>query len=584
MIKMDEAALDFLANLFDEKEIKEVLSSSNEDLTRYQNDPVAFFKNELGIKIIPDDLVKIAESVRDNKITVVKSATGTGKTFIAAALSVWHYKCFPKSQTVAVAAPPENNLKEKLWSEIVEIVIKNRKLFNNDRILTLKITDDINLNKKDDEDFGEGSGKHFITGKTIPTSGSSEEREAKFSGQHADYLFYLNDESDAIPDEVFRGEDGCLSGDGSRQLNMFNPKRQSGHVYNLTKGKANVITMSAFSHPNVISGKNLIPGAVSRDKVIERIYEWTRELRENEDIDNSCFEIPDFLVGATAEKPSGNNEFYPPLKAGWRMVTNPAFSYKVLGEYPSCTETSLINMVDFDNAVSRWKLFVATYGKDTIKGIKPVLGMDVADQGSDNCCVARKYGNFVEGFDPWKGVDLDRSSDRLGQIYVDLDAYQANVEADGIGAAIPPKVGRMFYWRCENKECSGLNKTYLDENIYQCPICHKDMVRCHINVRKVYVSSPSQKKCELGKFHLVRDELAWLVADWLKKDPSAMLPDDPELKEEMLAYEYYEDQNSGKIKVSDKKSIKKKIGRSDDKFAALRQCFYEPTIPHIRMI
>ncbi|HBG49454.1 MAG TPA: hypothetical protein DDW90_08145 [Cyanobacteria bacterium UBA9971] len=582
MMGIDEKALDLLANLFNEDEIKSVLLDDI-DYTKYQKDPVVFFREILKIKIIPDDLIKIAESVRDNKVTVVKSATGTGKTFCAAALAIWHYRCFPKSQTIAVAAPPENNLKEKLWSEIVEIVVKNRKLFKSDRILNLKITDDINLNSKED-DYGESSGKHFITGKTIPSTGSAEEREAKFSGQHADYLFYENDESDAIPDEVFKGEDGCLSGDGSRQLNMYNPKRQSGYVYELTKGKANVITMSAFNHPNVVSGKNLIPGAVSRDKVVERINSWSRELRDDEEVDKSCFEVPEFLIGVTGEKPSGNNEFYPPLKGGWRVVTNPAFSYKVLGEYPSCTESSLISMVDIDNAVSRWKLYRATYGKDVIKGIKPLLGMDVADEGGDNCCVAKRYGNYIDGFESWKGVDLDKSSDRLSKIYVSLDADQANVEADGIGAAIPPRVGRMWYWRCENNECSHYKTTYLDESIYKCPVCHKEMARCHINARKVYVSSPSQKKCELGKFHLIRDELAWTIADWLKKDPSAMIPDDNDLREEMLAFEYYEDQSSGKIKVSDKKTIKKKIGRSPDKFASLMQCFFEPAIPHIRVI
>ena len=75
------------------------------------------------------------------------------------------------------------------------------------------------------------------------------------------------------------------------------------------------------------------------------------------------------------------------------------------------------------------------------------------------------------------------------------------------------------------------------------------------------------------------------MADWLHKEPSAMIPDDPELREQLLAYEFYEDQNSGKIKVSDKKTVKKRIsGNSDDKFAALRQCFYEPTVPRIRLI
>lgn len=581
MTKIDDFALDKLFELFGEDQIKEALLEG--DFEKYQKDPIVFFKNVLKIEHIPDDLVKIAESIRDNKITVCQSATGVGKTYIAAAAAIWHYRCFPKSQTIVVAAPPESNLKEKAWSEITDMVLKNRRIFKNDKILTLKITDDIDLNKKDG-DLEEGSGKHFIVGKTIPTAGSAEEREAKFSGQHADFLFFINDESDAIPNEVFKGEDGCLSGDGSKQLNLFNPKRKSGWVYDLIKdGRANVIVMSAFNHPNVITGKNLIPGAVSRDKTIERIWEWTQELKENEEPDSSCFEIPEFLVGVVAEKPSGG--FYDPLPSGWRRIVNSAFSYKVLGVYPSSTENSLISETWIDAAVSRWKLYTAEYGKDATKGINCILGMDVADQGSDSCVVARRYGNYIAGFESWRGVDLDLSSDKLAKIYVENDAFQANVEADGIGAAIPPKIGRMFYWKCENKECEGYEKTYLDEHISQCPICHKEFTRKHFSVKKVYVSSPSDKKCEFGRLHLTRDELAWEVAQWLKKEPSAMIPDDPELREQCLVFEYYEDQNSGKIKVSDKKTIKKKLnGRSPDKFAALAQCFYNPSIPRIRII
>lgn len=579
---INDRMIESIIDMFGEAEIAEVLSA-DKDYLLYQKDPVSFFKDELKIEIIPDDLIKIAESVRDNKITVVMSATGTGKTFIAAALALWHYKCFPKSQTVAVAAPPEINLKDKLWAELVDFILKNRKLFKKDKILSLKITDDINLNKNIDIDDEENSGKHFIAGKTIPTAGSVEERESKFSGQHADFLFFINDESDAIPDEVFRGEDGCLSGDGSKQLNMFNPKRKSGWIYELIKkGMANVIVMSAFNHPNVITGKNLIPGAVSRDKVVERIHSWTVPLKDDETPTAECFEIPSFLVGKVAKSPSGND--YPPLEAGWRRVTNSAFSYKVLGLYPSNTENSLISETDIDKAISRWKLYVAEHGANVTKGMKCILGMDVADEGADSSCVAKKYGNFIAGFEQWRGIDLDLSSDKLAKIYASCDAAQANVEADGIGAAISPKVARMYYWRCDNKECESFGETYLDNNIYQCPVCHKDMTRCHMNARKVYVSSPSDKKTEFGKLHLIRDELAWRVAEWLKKDPSAMIPDDPDLKEEMLAFDFWEDSNNGKIKVTDKKTIKKRLKRSPDKFASLQQCFFEPKVPTIRMI
>jgi len=578
MTEFDDAALDSLIKAFGEDEIKNSLGN---DLTQYQSDPVGFFREELGIANIPPDLVIIAESVRDNKVTVCQSATGVGKTYIAAAVSAWWYKCFPQSQVIATAAPPEENLKSKLFSEINDMVLANRKLFKTDKILTLKITDDVSYKEGEES---EGSNKHFILGKTVPTSGSEEERESKFSGSHAPFLLFVNDECDAIPNEVFRGEDGCLSGDGSRQLNLYNPKRRSGWIYDQVKNqRANVIILSAFAHPNVMTGENVIPGAVSRDKTVERIYDWTIPLKEDEEPDSSCFEVPEFLVGCIAISPSGKE--YPPLEGGWRRIINSAFSYKVLGLYPTSTANSLFSETDIDNAVTRWKLYTAQYGKDAIKGIKPILGCDIADEGTDNSCVAKKYGNYVAGFDMWRGIDVDLSADKIAKISAELDGQQINVESDGIGAAIPPKISRMFYWKCCNSECEGVDKTYTDEDFFKCPICHKEMIRQHFNVKKIYVSAPSDKKCDIGRFGLIRDELAWKVAEWLKKEPSAMIPDDPELKEQMMAYDYGEDQNSGKIKVSDKKTVKKKInGNSDDKFAALRMCFYEQATPRVRLI
>ncbi len=585
MADIDDSALDLLANLFDEDEIKSVLSEITVDLTKYQKDPIGFLENELGIKNLYGDLKKVCNSVRDNKITVAKSGNGPGKTFISAALSVWMYLCFPNSQVICACAPPEENLKQGLFAEISNFYYKFADtLFKNHVINVLQISPKVDF--KDVDSLKEVNKKHFIIGRTIPSSATPEKKKAAFSGKHAEYQLFIVDEADGCPDEIFEAIDGCLSGDHVRLLLPFNPRRKEGYVYNLIKnadeGSANVIQLSALNHPNVVTGKNLIPGAVSRDKTIQRIYEWTEELPEGDDPDLNCFEIPKYLVGAIGESSSGKK--YPPLNAGWRRIKNSSFPTIVLGEYPSITENCLISEIDFDNAVTRYNLYMAEYGKNATDGLNCVLGMDVADEGGDNCAIVQKYGNLIKGFVTWKGVDTDKSADKLAKLYCDLDAFQANIESDGIGAAIPPKVSRMFYWKCENKECKGFSKTYLDDKIWECPICHKELIKKHFNVKKIYVSAPSNKKCDMGKFHLLRDELAWEVAEWLKKEPSAMLPYDKLLKEEMLAYEWYEDPSSGKIKVSDKKTIKKKIGRSDDRFASLRQAFYKPAIPHIRVI
>ncbi len=179
----------------------------------------------------------------------------------------------------------------------------------------------------------------FIAGVSIPTSGSEQQREAKFSGKHAPHLMFLLDEADAIPDEVFRGIESCMSGGNTRLLCMFNPRTPSGAVYRMIRdGKAHVVKLTAFDHPNVATGEDVIPGAVDRPTTIRRINEWARPLAANEKPGADTFELPGFLEGAVVQSRAGLE--FAPLKAGHYKIMDPAFSYMVLGEYPARAQIS----------------------------------------------------------------------------------------------------------------------------------------------------------------------------------------------------------------------------------------------------
>lgn len=232
-----------------------------ENYNAYQSDPVGFGEQVLG-EFYTDEVKTLMESVRDNPVTVAKSANAVGKTHSAARIAVWWFKCFKDSQVFSSAAPPEANLKKLLWGEISSIVEKYPKVFKSDNLKSLHI---------------ERSAQNFITGVTIPMSGTVAQREAKFSGKHSPYLLFIVDEGDAVPDEVFRGVESCMSGGHARLLIMFNPRAEAGEVYRMERdGRANVVHLSAFKHPNVITGKDQIPGAVSCMTTIRRINQWCR--------------------------------------------------------------------------------------------------------------------------------------------------------------------------------------------------------------------------------------------------------------------------------------------------------------------
>ena len=306
---------------------------------KYADDPVRFCEEVLG-DTLTDDIKKVMRSVWDNPITIAKSCNGPGKSHGAGRIAVAWYKCHEHAQVYTAAAPPERNLKKILWGEIGSIVEDHPGLFTEDEVTSL------NIQRKK---------KQFLCGVTIPTSGTEQERISKFSGKHAPYLLFILDEGDGIMDEIYTAIETCRSGGiKAHLLIMFNPKSQIGEVYRMERDKrANVIQLSAFSHPNVITGEQKIPGAVTRDATVRRINEWCRHLHEDEEHGENCFELPDFLEGTTTET-AVKGTFYPALRPGWYKIMEPAFSYMVLGEYPAEGSRQLISRDSAIMARQRW--------------------------------------------------------------------------------------------------------------------------------------------------------------------------------------------------------------------------------------
>ena len=306
--------------------IEESFGDGGQEFSVYQTNPVGFAENVLG-ETLTDDVKILMESVRDHPVTIAQSANATGKTHGAARVAVWWYKVFPECQIYTAAAPPESNLKKLLWGEIGAVVERHLELFKSDTTTNLHIAK---------------SSQSFLTGVTIPMAGTESQREAKFSGKHSPYLLFILDEGDAIPDEVYKGIESCMSGGHARLLVMFNPRAEVGKAYRMIRdGRANVVKLQSFNHPNVRSGQDIIPGAVTRETTIRRINEWCRPLAPGEQIDGECFELPSFLEGLTARSQSGQE--YPPLKPDWYKIMEPAFSYMVLGQYPAQGSKQLIS-------------------------------------------------------------------------------------------------------------------------------------------------------------------------------------------------------------------------------------------------
>lgn len=524
---------------WEELQLELEANKETELYSQYAND-AAKFGNEILGEHYTDDIKRVMTSVRDYPVTIAKSSNAVGKSHGAARIAVHFYFTHPGAKVFITAAPPLENLKRILWGEIMSVVMRNGDLFQNHKVRSLSIYK---------------SPEEFITGVAIPTSGTKEEREAKFSGKHAPNLLFIVDEGDAVPDEVYDGIESCISGGNARLLIMFNPRAQRGPVWIKERDHlANIITLSALDHPNVRSGQNIIEGAVTQEMTVQRINEWTRSLAPNEKVDDSAkFVIPAFLIGKSAFAPNGKE--YPSLVAETRRIIDPRFSYMVLGEYPAAGPKQLISLEWINNARSRYDLYVAKHGQRPPEGTKPIMSLDVAEFGPDANVACFRYGGYVPPMITWNGVDPDKSAIKGVELYTQYDADMIMVDGTGLGSSVAPSMARM---------------SRDDDN-------SKKVRSFSVKV----ASSPSRAivRSDLGEFKILRDQLWWAVREWLKNDPGAMLPPDEKLIEELMTPTY--DNPKGKIMVMSKEEMRQVLKRSPDRADALCLTFAPFAKPQI---
>ena len=495
------------------------------DLSRFSRNPAAFGEVVLG-ESYTEDVKRVFDSVVKNPVTVAISANAVGKTHAAARIAVWWYKTREGAQVYTAAAPPEKNLKTILWGEISSLVRKHPGLFQGDTIRSLEIS---------------RGPQEAIYGVTIPTSGTKEEREGKFSGKHAPELLFILDEGDAIPDEIYSGIESCMSGGNARLLIMFNPRGAMGHVRRLVdERRAAVVSLSAFRHPNVVEGRDVIPGAVTREQTVKRVCKWCRPLVDQEPVNEECFELPAFLEGAAAM--DDNGEMLPPLTRGWYKIVEPAFSYMVLGQYPAVANQQLISPDWLAAARSRFDTWMNVRGNVPPEGVSPVAGLDVAEYGADLSMLCFRYGGFVPPLVVAGRMDTDALADAVKPMCDDRGAIRLNVDGTGVGSGVAPKVNRK-----------GLPSF------------------------SVILSAKPTKSCEFGSFQILRDQLLWSIREWLRTDPGAMLPPDQMLLDELRALTYDVDPK-GIIHVTQKDVIKELLKRSPDRLMALAMTFFEPEV------
>lgn len=204
---------------------------------KYLSDPVRWAKDRLRVDLWSKQQA-VLESVRDNKLTAVKSCNTVGKSF-SAATEVCHWlDCYPEgSARVVTTAPSGDQVKGVLWHEINQLHAMGRL-------------------------DGRTNHTEWWYGKYLAAIGRKpgEYSDAAFSGYHAQHLLVVIDEAGGVPSPLWDAALTLTNNEGSKILAIGNPNNPQSRFAEVCRADSgwNVVHISAFDSPN-LTGERVTP-------------------------------------------------------------------------------------------------------------------------------------------------------------------------------------------------------------------------------------------------------------------------------------------------------------------------------------
>lgn len=226
-------------------------SDSAEIYPEFADDPVGFARDVLGIELW-EVQVQIAESVRDNPKTAVAACYSSGKTLLAAVLTLWWL--FTRTPAMVVStAPTEKQVVQALWHDVDRLHSEAKRRLGG-KIFTKRAR--IDKNRR---------GLGFVGNSDNSTSGLHVKENALF----------IEDEAAGISPKVSAGFSGVTTSPNSRHLRIGNPICDEGPFWDCFNDPIESqlwkrFSISALDTPNVKAGKVVTPGLVVLDWVEEQ--------------------------------------------------------------------------------------------------------------------------------------------------------------------------------------------------------------------------------------------------------------------------------------------------------------------------
>lgn len=421
---------------------------------------------------------EILTSIATNKATYIKACNASGKSYVLACAVLWWLARYSDGVVISTAST-EMQVKKVLWGEIAALLETSKYPFPKPMQAELRM-----------------GPKRYAIG--ITTSVTNQNKGVKLSGYRGGHTLVVVDEAPGLHPDIWEAIDGIMAGGTCSLVAAGNPTISSGPFYDAyarPTGTVNLITISAFDTPNLkgitldqVLGMtpaqlniNQLEYLTTRSWVYDKYHKWG----------------PD----------------------------NPVFQSRVLGQFPTQSEYSLLSLDWLEKARIKEPSVIIT---DDI-----YAGVDVAGPGEDETTVCVRCGHHILKLTAtsmpdaveWVIDQLRPYGDRLKQV---------NIDSAGMG----------YHFYTQVRKVLGARVTA-------------------VNV--------GESTTDPKMFTNLKAELYWQLRDILRSGAVSGLVDDEAIAQ--LGGIRYEQNSKGLVKIESKEDAKKRGVDSPDKAECVMLAF-----------
>jgi len=352
----------------------------------YQTDPEAWTADVLGKRWWSKQAEIARDYITDERIAV-KSANGTGKSFLVADLICHWVSVYPIDEALAIiSAPSVDQIDRVIFSYLKD---NYGYAAANGTPLRGWINEDMEWKYKSP------AGNQFLAFGKKP---SDQNIIGSFQGTRKQRTAVFIDEAGAVPEGLFVAAEAVTTGTGNKIIAIGNPDNRGTHFFK-----------------------------IFTDKDLEQ--DWTRHTISAFDLPTFTGEIvyPDDPTRQEMMLTSGMNspDTIEPWRRAWGEGSARWLS-KVLGEFPGEDDTTFFPQDVITNA-NETKI-------EPVENDYLYLGCDIARFGQDETVVYSNHGGHIRFVEAWSKSDNIATARKIHQLATELGADEVRVDAAGTGS------------------------------------------------------------------------------------------------------------------------------------------------------